>query len=65
MHYRVESAALPRVRTFRNLEKAIAFAKDLAKQTAHEVRIRIVGGSYSINHSVLYIWNKHFPSGSE
>jgi hypothetical protein len=65
MHYRVESAALPRSRTFRNIEKAIAFAKNIAKQTTHEVRVRIVGGSYSINQSVLYIWNKSTPSDSE
>jgi hypothetical protein len=65
MHYRVESAALRRAKTFKSIEKAVNFAKNLAKQTTHEVRIRIVVGSYSINHSVLYIWNKHFPSGSE
>jgi hypothetical protein len=58
MHYRVESAALPRVRTFRSIEKAIQFAKALAKTTEHEVLIRIVGGAFSINHSVMYIFNK-------
>ena len=58
MHYRVESRALPRARTFRNREKAVAFAKELSKKTPHEVRVRIVGASYAFDNQVLYIFNK-------
>jgi hypothetical protein len=54
----VESRALPRARTFRNREKAVAFAKELAKKTPHEVRVRIVGASYAFDNQVLYIFNK-------
>jgi len=65
MHYRVESAALPRSRSFKDREKALAFAEALAKQTTHEVRIRIVGGSYSYDQMVMYVFNRKTPSGSE
>jgi len=58
MHYRVESAALPRGRTFKNRDMAVAFAKTLAKNTHHEVRVRIVGASYAFDNQVLYIFNK-------
>jgi len=65
MHYRVGSAALLRSRVFKDREKAFAFAEALAKQTIHEVRIRIVGGSYSYDQMVMYVFNRKTPSGSE
>jgi hypothetical protein len=58
MHYRVESRALPKARTFRNLEKAVAFARDLAKKTPHEVRVIVVNASYTLSNRALYIYNK-------
>jgi hypothetical protein len=57
MHYRVESAALPRVRIFRDYEKALAFARALANKTAHEVQVVLVSGGWG-NHRVLYVFNK-------
>jgi hypothetical protein len=64
MHYRVESAALPRARAFRNSEMAVAFAKVLAKETMHEVRVIVVSGSSAFGNPVLYIFNRR-PGGSE
>jgi len=58
MHYRVESGALPRARTFRNFEKATSFARELAKKTTHEVRVISVGASYTFDNRTLYIFNK-------
>jgi hypothetical protein len=57
MHYRVESAALPRVKTFRNRDKAVAFATKLAKGTSHEVRVVLVSRS-SAYREVFYIFNR-------
>jgi hypothetical protein len=57
MHYRVESVALPRAKTFKNGDKAVAFAKELAKNTAHEVRVVIVSRSSAFGNPVLYIFN--------
>jgi hypothetical protein len=37
---------------------AVAFAKTLAKNTHHEVRVRIVGASYAFDNQVLHIFNK-------
>jgi hypothetical protein len=58
MHYRVESVALPRAKTFKNGDKAVAFAKDLAKNTTHEVRVVIVTRSSSFGNPVLYVFNR-------
>jgi len=61
MHYRVESAALQRARTFRNSEMAVAFAKALAKKTSHEVRVVFVPEISKIlpfGKVVLHIFNK-------
>jgi hypothetical protein len=58
MHYRVESAALRRVRTFKNRDMAVAFAKALAKNTHHEVRVVLYTGSSGFGNPVLYIFNK-------
>jgi hypothetical protein len=63
MHYRVESAALPRVRIFRDYKKALTFARALAKETAHEVQVVLVSGGWNRYH-VLYVFNKKFL-GSE
>jgi hypothetical protein len=57
MHYRVESAALPRVRTFRDYKKALAFARTLANETAHEVQVVLVSGGWD-NYRVLHVFNK-------
>jgi hypothetical protein len=58
MHYRVESAALPRAKAFKNVDTAVAFAKALAKNTHHEVRVVIVGGGYAFGNRALYVFNK-------
>ena len=58
MHYRVESIALPRAKTFKNGDKAVAFAKELAKNTAHEVRVVIVSRSSSFGNPALYVFNR-------
>jgi len=63
MHYRVESVALPRARTFKNIEKAVAFAKELAKKTEHEVRVRIVSRSSALGTPLLYVFNRRTSSG--
>jgi hypothetical protein len=63
MHYRVESVALPRAKTFKNGDKAVAFAKELAKKTAHEVRVVIVSRSSSFGNSVLYVFNRRQAQG--
>jgi pterin-4a-carbinolamine dehydratase len=57
MYYRVESAALPRVRTFKDYKKALAFARALAEKTAHEVQVVLVSGGWN-RHHVLHVFNK-------
>jgi hypothetical protein len=57
MHYRVESAALPRVRIFRDYKKALAFARALANETGHEVQVVFVSGGWD-NYHVLHVFNK-------
>jgi hypothetical protein len=59
MHYRVESAALSRVRIFRDYEKALAFARALANETTHEVQVVLVSGGWNRYH-ILYVFNKKF-----
>jgi hypothetical protein len=54
MHYRVESKALPRVRTFKKYEKAVAFAEELRKQTDLEICVRIVGASEGRSNRVVF-----------
>jgi len=56
--YRVESAALPKPRMFRDAKRAYSFAKRLAKRTSHEVLIRFVGGCYFLTQTVMFIFNK-------
>jgi len=63
MHYRVESVALPRVRTFRNRDKAVAFAQELAKKTPHEVRLVLYTSGSGFGNPVLYIFNRRPESG--
>jgi len=63
MHYRVESIALPRVRTFRNRDKAVAFATKLAKSTPHEVRVVLYTGGSGFGNPVLYIFNRRQAPG--
>jgi len=63
MHYRVESIALPRAKTFKNGDKAVSFAKELAKKTAHEVRVVIVSRSSAFGNPVLYVFNRRPESG--
>jgi len=60
MHYRVESVALPRARTFRNSEMAVAFASALAKKTPQEVRVVLV--SAGRGNILLFVYNKR-PGG--
>jgi len=57
MHYRVESAALPRVRNFKDYKKALEFAKALANETAHEVQVVLVSKGWD-NRRVLHVFNK-------
>jgi hypothetical protein len=63
MHYRVESIALPRAKTFKNGDKAVSFAKELAKKTTHEVRVVIVSRSSSFGNPVLYVFNRRSALG--
>ncbi len=65
MHYRVESLGLPRAKTFKNVDKAVEFAKALAKNTPHEVRVVIVSRSSAFGNPVLYIFNRRPVSGRE
>jgi sulfur relay (sulfurtransferase) complex TusBCD TusD component (DsrE family) len=58
MHYRVESAALPKVRAFKNRDTAVAFAKALAKNTPHEVRVVLYTGGSGFGNHVLYVFNR-------
>jgi hypothetical protein len=58
MHYRVESAALPRVRAFKNCDTAVAFVRSLAKTTHHEVRVVLYTGGSVFGNLVLYIFNR-------
>jgi hypothetical protein len=58
MHYRVESAALPKVRAFKNRDTAVAFAKALARNTPHEVRVVLYTGGSGFGNSVLYVFNR-------
>jgi len=64
MHYRVESAALPRVRTFKNRDMAVAFAKSLAQKTSHEVRVVFVSNHPYFDNPVLCAFNRR-RGGSE
>jgi hypothetical protein len=57
MYYRVESLALPKARTFKDLKKAVNFAKSLAEKTAHEVTVRAIGKGYFTSQE-LYTFNK-------
>jgi len=63
MRYRVESIALPRAKTFKNGDRAVAFAKELAKKTPHEVRVVIVSRSSAFGNPVLYIFNRQQAPG--
>lgn len=58
MHWRVESIALKRARTFKSSYKAVAFAKELAKKTPHEVRVVFVSIGSPFGNEVLYIFNR-------
>jgi len=64
MHYKVESAALPKVRAFKNRDTAVAFAKALAKNTPHEVRVVLYTGGSGFGNPVLYVFNRK-QGGSE
>jgi hypothetical protein len=64
MHYRVESAALPKMRAFKNRDTAVAFAKALAKNTPHEVRVVLYTSGSGFGNPVLYVFNRS-QGGSE
>jgi hypothetical protein len=57
--YRVESAALPKPRIFRDAKKAYTFAKRLAKRTTHKVLIRFAGGCYFLCQTVMFVFNEN------
>jgi len=64
MHYRVESAALPRPRYFKHCKTALAFAKSLAQKTSHEVRVVFISNHPHLDNPVLCAFNRK-QGGSE
>jgi len=64
MHYRVESAALPKVKRFKNYTLARAFAKSLAQRTPQEVHLVCVSAHPFFGRSVCCTFNRK-PDGLE
>jgi hypothetical protein len=58
MHYRVESAALPKSKCFKHYKTALFFAKALAQKTSHEVRVVFVSNHPHFDNPVLCAFNR-------
>jgi hypothetical protein len=58
MYYIVRSLALVKDKKFRNVEMAVAFAKALARETPHVVKVIARNGEYWFNQQELYVFNR-------